>query len=157
MVSGITPVRRLAESGWWLFSTILRHDDDGEHYLVTPVEKFGWGKKTPFVATLMQVMGIGRDQVLRLKPMCMTSPCRGRTRVAHELTPTTKPRLPIFTARALSPYQPCSVLRSCGFGRNGRRPVLGVERKCFPDCCRRCCLAGGCRSPITNAFVKLLC
>ena len=46
-----------------LFSTILRHDDDGEHYLVTPVEKIRVGvEDAPFVATLMQVTGSGRDQ-----------------------------------------------------------------------------------------------
>ena len=42
-----------------LFSTILRHDDDGEHYLVTPVEKIRVGvEDAPFVATLMQVTGL---------------------------------------------------------------------------------------------------
>ena len=51
-----------------LFSTILRHDDDGEHYLVTPVEKIRVGvEDAPFVATLMQVTGSGRDQALRFE------------------------------------------------------------------------------------------
>ena len=51
-----------------LFSTILRHDDDGEHYLVTPVEKIRVEvEDAPFVATLMQVTGSGRDQVLRFE------------------------------------------------------------------------------------------
>tara|TARA_B100000886_G_scaffold325607_1_gene271323 strand:- start:238 stop:843 length:606 start_codon:yes stop_codon:yes gene_type:complete len=73
---------RIARDGQWyyddspigrkrlvrLFSTILRHDDDGEHYLVTPVEKIRVEvEDAPFIATLMQVTGSGRDQVLRFE------------------------------------------------------------------------------------------
>ena len=51
-----------------LFSTILRHDKDGEHYLVTPVEKIRVTvEDAPFVATLMQVSGAGQEQVLRFE------------------------------------------------------------------------------------------
>ena len=51
-----------------LFSTILRHDKDGEHYLVTPVEKIRVEvEDAPFVATLMQVSGAGQEQVLRFE------------------------------------------------------------------------------------------
>ena len=51
-----------------LFSTILRHDKDGEHYLVTPVEKIRVEvEDAPFVATLMQVSGEGKQQVLRFE------------------------------------------------------------------------------------------
>lgn len=51
-----------------LFSTILRHDDDGEHYLVTPVEKIRIEvEDAPFIATLMTVRGEGREQVLRFE------------------------------------------------------------------------------------------
>ena len=51
-----------------LFSTILRHDKDGEHYLVTPVEKIRVEvEDAPFVATLMQVTGAGQSQVLRFE------------------------------------------------------------------------------------------
>ncbi|MBL6761261.1 MAG: DUF1285 domain-containing protein [PS1 clade bacterium] len=51
-----------------LFSTILRHDDDGEHYLVTPVEKIRVDvEDAPFVATLMTASGEGRTQVLRFE------------------------------------------------------------------------------------------
>ena len=51
-----------------LFSTILRHDDDGEHYLVTPVEKIRIEvEDAPFIATLMTVSGKGREQVLRFE------------------------------------------------------------------------------------------
>lgn len=51
-----------------LFSTILRHDKDGEHYLVTPVEKIRIEvEDAPFIATLMQVSGSGQNQVLRFE------------------------------------------------------------------------------------------
>ena len=51
-----------------LFSTILRHDEDGEHYLVTPVEKIRVEvEDAPFVATLMHASGSGADQVLRFE------------------------------------------------------------------------------------------
>ena len=51
-----------------LFSTILRHDEDGEHYLVTPVEKIRVEvEDAPFIATLMTVSGEGRAQVLRFE------------------------------------------------------------------------------------------
>lgn len=51
-----------------LFSSILRHDEDGEHYLVTPVEKIRVEvEDAPFIATLMSVHGAGRAQVLRFE------------------------------------------------------------------------------------------
>ncbi|MBT5156832.1 MAG: DUF1285 domain-containing protein [Rhodobiaceae bacterium] len=51
-----------------LFSTILRHDEDGEHYLVSPVEKIRVEvEDAPFVATLMHVSGEGQAQVLRFE------------------------------------------------------------------------------------------
>lgn len=70
---------RIARDGTWfymgtpigrerlvrLFSTILRHDDDGRYYLVTPVEKVGIRvDDAPFLAVAMKVAGEGRDQVL---------------------------------------------------------------------------------------------
>lgn len=73
---------RIARDGQWyydnspigrkklvrLFSTILRHDEDGEHYLVTPVEKIRVEiEDAPFVATLLRVSGEGRQQVLRFE------------------------------------------------------------------------------------------
>jgi hypothetical protein len=48
-----------------LFSTILRCDEDGNHYLVTPVEK--WRIQVddaPFVAVLLDVTGQGEEQAL---------------------------------------------------------------------------------------------
>jgi len=73
---------RIARDGQWyydnspigrkklvrLFSTILRHDKDGEHYLVTPAEKIRVEiEDAPFVATLLHVTGTGRQQVLRFE------------------------------------------------------------------------------------------
>lgn len=51
-----------------LFSTILRHDEDGKYYLVTPVEKVGIRvDDAPFVAVELQITGVGRDQVLTFR------------------------------------------------------------------------------------------
>ena len=51
-----------------LFSTVLRHDDDGVHYLVTPVEKCSVEvEDAPFLAVRMQVEGKGREQVIRFE------------------------------------------------------------------------------------------
>lgn len=69
---------RIARDGTWfylgtpigrfelvkLFSSILRRDE-GEYFLVTPVEKVGIKvDDAPFVATDFEVEGSGRDQVL---------------------------------------------------------------------------------------------
>lgn len=51
-----------------LFSTILRHDEDGKHYLVTPVEKIGITvDDAPFVAVEMEVTGEGRDREIAFR------------------------------------------------------------------------------------------
>lgn len=48
-----------------LFARILRKDDDGVHYLVTPVEKIGITVEVaPFLAIRMDRIGDGCDQVL---------------------------------------------------------------------------------------------
>ena len=48
-----------------LFSTILRKDEDGQTYLVTPVEKIRITVETaPFIATRVDAVGEGRDQSL---------------------------------------------------------------------------------------------
>ncbi len=58
-----TPIRR--ERMVKLFSTILRKDDDGEFYLVTPVEKMRIRvDDAPFVAVDLDAAGSGREQVL---------------------------------------------------------------------------------------------
>lgn len=71
---------RIASDGTWfylgtpigraqlvrLFSTVLRHDDDGKYYLVTPVEKVGITvDDAPFVAVSMAVEGKGEAQTIR--------------------------------------------------------------------------------------------
>lgn len=48
-----------------LFASILRCDEDGHHYLITPVEK--WRIRVddaPFLAVRLDVTGIGREQIL---------------------------------------------------------------------------------------------
>lgn len=48
-----------------LFASVLRHDEDGKFYLVTPVEKVGIRvDDAPFTAVRMRVDGEGRKQVL---------------------------------------------------------------------------------------------
>jgi hypothetical protein len=57
-----------------LFSTILRHDEDGKFYLITPVEKVGIRvDDAPFVAVAMEVSGEGRGQVLSFRTNCEDS------------------------------------------------------------------------------------
>ncbi len=51
-----------------LFSSILRHDADGQFYLVTPVEKCGIRvDDAPFTAVRMRVEGEGRAQAIRFE------------------------------------------------------------------------------------------
>jgi len=51
-----------------LFSTVLRKDEDGRTYLVTPVEKAGIRvADAPFVAVEMDVSGAGDEQVLTFR------------------------------------------------------------------------------------------
>jgi hypothetical protein len=48
-----------------LFASVLRHDEDGKYYLVTPVEKIGITvDDAPFVAVDFRVEGKGKGQVL---------------------------------------------------------------------------------------------
>lgn len=73
---------RIARDGTWfylgtpikrrkmvkLFASILRHDQDEEYYLVTPVEKFRISvDDAPFQAVAMDVHGQGRAQVLTFR------------------------------------------------------------------------------------------
>ena len=51
-----------------LFSTVLRKDEDGKTYLVTPVEKVGITvEDAPFVAVEMNATGSGDQQVLTFR------------------------------------------------------------------------------------------
>lgn len=73
---------RIARDGTWyyqggpigrkrmvrLFSTVLRRDEDGRYYLVTPAEKLAIQvDDAPFVAVEMTVHGKGREQVLTFR------------------------------------------------------------------------------------------
>lgn len=60
-----TPIQR--EALVRLFASILRRDEDGDYYLVTPVEK--WRIQVdlaPFLAVRLDASGAGQDQVLRM-------------------------------------------------------------------------------------------
>lgn len=51
-----------------LFASVLRRDEDGKTYLVTPVEKVGITvDDAPFVAVAMDVTGEGRDQIIAFR------------------------------------------------------------------------------------------
>jgi len=73
---------RIARDGTWyylgspigrmplvkLFASVLRKDEDGRHYLVTPVEKIGITvEDAPLLAVEMAVAGAGRSQVITLR------------------------------------------------------------------------------------------
>jgi uncharacterized protein len=51
-----------------LFASVLRHDEDGKFYLVTPVEKCGIRvDDAPFTAVRMLVEGDGQNQIMRFE------------------------------------------------------------------------------------------
>ena len=51
-----------------LFSRVLRKDEDGRHYLVTPVEKVDVAvDDAPFLAVEMEIAGAGESQVLTFR------------------------------------------------------------------------------------------
>ena len=51
-----------------LFASVLRKDDDGKHYLVTPAEKVDVAvADAPFLAVEMEVKGSGRAQALTFR------------------------------------------------------------------------------------------
>ncbi len=51
-----------------LFASVLRRDEDGRHYLVTPVEKIGIEvDDAPFLAVEMAVEGDARDRSIALR------------------------------------------------------------------------------------------
>jgi len=61
-----TPIGRMALVQ--LFSTVLRKDEDGRTYLVTPVEKVGIRvADAPFIAVEMNADGKGENQVLTFR------------------------------------------------------------------------------------------
>jgi uncharacterized protein len=51
-----------------LFSTVLRKDEDGKTYLVTPVEKVGIRvEDAPFIAVEVNIAGRGHDRVMTFR------------------------------------------------------------------------------------------
>lgn len=61
-----SPIRRPALVR--LFASVLRKEEDGLHYLVTPVEKIAIAvEDAPFLAVDMRRDGEGRDQALRFR------------------------------------------------------------------------------------------
>lgn len=73
---------RIAKDGTWfymgspigrealvnLFATVLRKDEDGKHYLVTPVEKIGITvEDAPFLAVELFASGSGREQKITVR------------------------------------------------------------------------------------------
>jgi hypothetical protein len=89
-----SPIRRQRLVG--LFASILRHDDDGRYYLVTPVEKVGITvEDAPFLAVSMVVEGRGRGQQVTFS-----------TNVGDEVTagPDHKLRFETADAGGLKPY-----------------------------------------------------
>jgi hypothetical protein len=73
---------RIAQDGTWyymnspigrkplvqLFASVLRHEQDGRYYLVTPVEKVGIRvDDAPFTAVRMRVEGAGQGQVIHFE------------------------------------------------------------------------------------------
>lgn len=61
-----SPIRR--EALVKLFARVLRRDDDGRHYLVTPAEKVDIAvADAPFIAVEMQVEGVGEAQTLTFR------------------------------------------------------------------------------------------
>ncbi len=61
-----SPIRR--ESLVALFASVLRKDEDGRTYLVTPAEKVDVAvEDAPFLAVDMAARGVGREQVLNFR------------------------------------------------------------------------------------------
>ena len=51
-----------------LFASVLRHDEDGRYYLVTPVEKCAIKvEDAPFLAVRLQIQGSRQNQIIRFE------------------------------------------------------------------------------------------
>ncbi len=100
---------RIARDGTWfyrgspinrkslikLFSTVLRREDDGEYWLVTPAER---GRITvedaPFTAVEVMAKGMGRDQELTFRTNLdefVIADCDHPIRVSHRRNLTNQP------------------------------------------------------------------
>lgn len=64
-----TPIQR--EALVHLFSTVLKQEDDGKYYLVTPVEKIGLTvEDAPFVAVEMDIQQDEDTQIITIRTNC---------------------------------------------------------------------------------------
>lgn len=105
-----SPIKRQALAK--LFSTVLRKEEDGVHYLVTPVEKVSVEvEESPFVAVAMAVAGEGREQALTF-----------RTNLDEEVTADDAHPLR-FRAEADGSFTPFVVVRG-GLEARIARPVF---------------------------------
>ena len=135
---------RIAQDGLWyymnspigrkplmkLFASVLRHDDDGKYYLVTPAEKCGIRvDDAPFVAIRMTAEGKGCDQIITFETNAddvVTVDDAHPLRVApEEGTGGLKPYV-LVRARLEALGVAGAVLRSRGarHGRGARRPAM---------------------------------
>lgn len=85
-----------------LFSTILRHDEDGHYYLITPVEKCRIQvEDAPFVAIDVAVRGQGASQVLQFTTNVGDAVDAGPDHpIRVELDPETREPRPYLHVRA---------------------------------------------------------
>ncbi len=85
-----------------LFASILRHDQDGTYYLVTPVEKFAITvDDAPFQAVAMTVHHQGRDQVLTFRTNVDDEVMAGPEHpIRVEIDPVTEEPSPYLHVRA---------------------------------------------------------
>ncbi|MEZ5832779.1 MAG: DUF1285 domain-containing protein [Dongiaceae bacterium] len=100
---------RIARDGTWfyrgtpinrkplvkLFSTVLRRENDGEYWLVTPAERGRIAvEDAPFTAVEVAAAGAGRDQVLTFRTNLdefVIVDCDHPIRVAHQRNATNQP------------------------------------------------------------------
>jgi len=85
-----------------LFSSILRYDDDGCYYLVTPVEKWRIEvEDAPFVAVVVEVKGVGEQQVLSFTTNISNNvDADPNNRIRIEFDPVTKEPKPYIHVRS---------------------------------------------------------
>lgn len=67
-----------------LFASVLKHEDDGKYYLVTPVEKIGITvEDLPFMAISMEVKGEAEEQIISFETNMQNSVIAGKE---HDLS-----------------------------------------------------------------------
>ena len=116
-----------------LFSRVLRKDDDGRTYLVTPVEKVDVAvEDAPFLAVEMEVAGAGAEQVLTFRSnVDDVVRCDREHPLRFEVEEEERrPQALSAGARAArSPGDACAVLRPGRAGGHRSRPIRRLERR----------------------------